>query len=438
VLVLGAVLVSCGPTAEVITTLPPGAPLTSRPATGAPPSEQTPETTPQQPSSSGEPVPPASDAPPSSLPPAGNVWQPLTDFPVSDAFEVTAVTTTPAGFVAVGFRAMPGEGPVGRSQGLVWRSADGRTWQPQVDPAFEFVTLEAVAALGDSAFAFGSLETCDLASNECEEPSEAGWGMWRSIAGGPWERLAVPESMQIGTMDGVTVVHGALVASGWAFGETAGAIIWRSSDGVTWTESTNLAGMAAVTATGEIPGGFVVFGDRFSPELGDVELLGATTTDGVQFAPLALPALPAATIESVAAGSGGVIAVGDADDPDVGFNGVVLHSSDGLTWTQGAAGDGSFSGATIRAGHPLPNGYVAIGYTPDEVDASSTGASWITADGLAWRRLAPLGGSFTRLLASAVGAGGVVAFTGTDVGFDDEFGAGEIDAWFAPIEALQP
>jgi hypothetical protein len=441
--VLSAVFVGCGPTAEAIRPVPSGAPASRvpfrPPGTGANGAPQTP-VAPSIPN--GGPVAPSTDipgVPPQSLPPGGEVWQPLTDFPVGEAFEVTAVTATTAGFVAVGFQAMPGEGPVGRSQGVVWQSADGRTWQPQIDPAFQFVTLEEVAAVGDSVFAFGSLETCDLINNECVEPSQAGWAIWRSIAGGAWERLEAPSSMLLGTMDRVVVAHGALIASGWSGQAGQSAIVWRSTDGTTWTETTDLAGMDPVDAVGEIPSGIVAFGGSFSGDVGDADLVAAASADGTSFAPVALPALSATTIQSLAAGPSGVVGVGDGDDIELGFNAVALFSTDGLTWTQADATDGSFAGTQLNAAHALPQGFVALGYTPD-VDAGTTaGGSWISADGLAWRYLAPLGsGSFAVINASAAGPAGVIAFTKTDVGFDDESGTSEVDAWFAPIEALRP
>jgi hypothetical protein len=448
---IAVALIGCGPTAEALTT-PTPVPFPTTPGTatptqtpgpvgtpGATPTDEPVATEPTSPTASpGEPTPiPLSTPTPSSTPATPPGWQQLTDFPASEAFEVTSVTAASAGFVAVGFKQMPDEGFFGRRQGIVWRSPDGRAWEAAVDPIFQFVTLEEVATLGDSVFVFGSLETCDLNSaEECIEPVDAGWGIWRSRDGGAWERLPTPESMLAGTMDGVTTGNGQIVAFGWTGDESQSAIVWQSADGITWTETTDVVGMDPITAMAAFPGGLAAFGTRFSEEIGDLELLAGVAVDGSHFEPGSAPALPATTMQSVAAGPAGLVAVGDGDDLDIGFNGVVLHSSDGRAWAEGQAVDGTFAGRTLRFVHAMPQGYLALGLMHQESDGSATGASWVSTDGLSWQTVAPFGGSFSLLDASAAGPSGVIAFTVTSVGFEDEAGTSTIAAWFAPLETF--
>jgi hypothetical protein len=456
---LAALLISgCGPTAEAIVTPtpPPGGPLVSIPfRTIAPPTATAvPTLSPGNTSSSqatstpidlSTPNPSTPLASPTAQPTdgvgptlaPGERWIHLTDFPTSGAFEVTSVAATPTGFVAVGFKAIEGDGFFGRRQGVVWRS-DGRTWFEVAPPELQFVTPEDVAVLGDAVFLFGSVETCNFSDEECEEPPEAGWGIWRFDGSGGWERLATPASMANGTMDGIVVANGALEAFGWTGDQTQSSIVWRSTDGVTWTESTNVAGMDPITAIGGVPAGVAAFGSVFDADLADLRLIAAVAGDGVNFATSNAPALSGTTIQAITSGPQGVVAVGDGDNVDVGFNGVVLFSTDGATWTQGQATDSSFNGATLRAVHAVPNGYVALGMLPESLDGMAAGASWFSADGLNWQLLGPLGGTFSLLETSAAGPSGIVAFTVSDVGFDDEAASSTVDAWFAPVEALKP
>ena len=440
-LVLALGLIGCGPTAEVLTTPTPGRasspPQTPgvQPTTSlAPGATAAPGTTAGQTDDAAESLAPGASATPYS----GQVWQALTDFPTADASEVTSVTATSDGYVAVGFGPYPGEDYFGRRQGIVWRSTDGRTWQPAVDPSLQFVTPEEIVALGDALFLFGTVETCNLSLDDgCVEPPESGWAVWRSIAGAAWERLPQLASMQTGTIDGVIVAGGALVAHGWA-GEDSQATVWTSADGITWSQTADLAEIDQVTAMAELPsGGLVAFGSTYSSDLGDIELRAASSTDGVHFARIDVPALPATMIQAAVPGPGGIVAVGDGEDLDLNFNGVTLQSADGLTWTQTSASDGSFAGSALEAVHAVPSGYVAIGIEPLPDDFGvATGGSWSSTDGLSWRTLAPLGGQFSVLDASAAGATGIVAFTVTEEETDDESVTSSIAAWFAPLEAL--
>ncbi|MGI8736778.1 MAG: hypothetical protein ACR2KS_05885 [Candidatus Eremiobacter antarcticus] len=373
----------------------------------------------------------------SPTPFTGQVWQPLPDFPSGDAFEVTGVTVSGTGFAAVGFQQVPGEGFFGRRQGVVWRSDDGRVWQSTVDTVFQFVTPEEVVSLGDSLFVFGTIDTCDLSlAEECVEPPDSGWAVWRSTAGGAWERLPQQAQMQTGTIDGLVSANGMLVAHGWA-GEEAQSIVWTSTDGATWASTTDLAEMDPVTAMGAAPTGLVAFGTKFASEAADLELVAAAATDGAHFARVPAPALPSATVHSVAAGPLGMVAVGEVEDIDLAFTGVALYSIDGLSWTQIAAPDESFANSAITLVHAVRAGYVAIGVVPQLDDFGiSTGASWFSSDGQSWQALASLGGRFSQLTASAAGPTGIVAFTVTEEEPEDETVVSTISAWFAPVDAF--
>ena len=363
----------------------------------------------------------------------GTVWQQITDFPASTAFEVTSAAAVGDGFVAVGYGAMPGEGYFGRHQGFVWRSADGRAWTPENDPAFQFVTPEEVVALGDSVYVFGTIAECDqLFSDECVEPPGSGWAVWRSTQGGAWERLPQEPQMQFGSVDGVAVTDTSLVAYG-STGDEAQAVVWTSADGATWTATTQLGGMTQVTAVAGVPSGLILFGDRFSDEIENIELVAATAVDGTTFNPAGVPRLVGTSVRSITAGVGGLVAVGDREADDLRLTAVALQSADGSTWTEAAAPDGSFTNSGASFVHAVPDGYVAVGFVPtDGAFGLSTGMSWLSADGLRWQSLAPFGGEFTGLDASASAGPGIVAFTVTSEEPDETTVTSTIGAWFMP------
>ncbi|MEX2547858.1 MAG: hypothetical protein WD830_08740 [Chloroflexota bacterium] len=440
-------LTGCGPTAEVLTTATPPPTGAIRPTGGGQPTEGGQPSTSSGPSATVDPS--ASQAPPTDgtstgiplvtpTPFSGPVWEALADYPAGEAFEVTSVTSlVDGGFAAVGFQPIPGEGFFGRQQGVTWTSVDGRTWQSAVDAAFQFATLEDVVEFGGAIFVFGTIETCNInLSEDCVEPPDSGSAAWRQTAGAAWERLPLPLSMQSGTMAGVVAANDHLLAFGWT-GDEARSVVWTSVDGVTWSETADLAGMDPVSAMSAGPTGVVAFGNRLASELGDLELLATVSGDFNHFGRVDAPALASTIIQSVTMGGSGLVAVGDSDDEDFNLNGVALHSADGLAWTQTSAPDGSFAGASLLSVHAVPNGYVALGRVPllDEFGVV-TGGSWFSSDGLSWRRLAPFGERFTELDTSAAGTTGIVAFTVTQEESGEESVISTISAWFAPIEAL--
>lgn len=440
VALLAVLLVGCGPTAEAIRT--PTPPPVATPSAPPPPTDGGPTAGPGA-------TPSASTAPPPSAPPSdgsasaspGAVFQSVADFPMGDAFEVTGVTAAPSGFIAVGFGALGEEGYFGRRQGLVWRSPDGHTWQQAVEPAFEYVTPMGIAALGTDLFVIGVLASCpQIGDDTCTEVPEAGNAVWRSADGGAWERLPQLPSMQLGLVDGMVVGLGRAAVFGGAGDEAQTTTLWMSVDGANWTATTDLAGLDPITALAAGSAGFVAFGTRYVPEIENIELNAGVSADGVHFAAAVTPSLPGAAIEDAVAGpAGGFAGVGYSGSEDLALAGVVLYSADGLNWTQATDSDGSFAGSELIMVHALPNGYVALGFTPQADDfAVLNGRSWLSADGRSWRALAPVGESFTQLTASAIGAAGLVVFTADQQEVGEDSVTSKVNAWFAPIAGLTP
>ncbi|MGZ8722060.1 MAG: hypothetical protein ACXWXH_11410 [Aeromicrobium sp.] len=377
---------------------------------------------------------------PSGSPSAEAVFRALPDFPAAGAFEVTGVTIGVCGWVAAGFGAPSGEGYFGHRQGVVWRSGDGTTWQETVEPQLTNVTPLHVASLGTSDFVVGLLRTCAEDSEDlCEEPPDAGNGVWRSIGGGPWERLPVPPGLQAASsLDELAVGLDRLVISGTTGDDAETATVWISADGSTWSQTTDLGGLDPIYALAGGPPGLVAFGTALSADEEFVLVNAATSADGSRFTPASVPQLPNAAIESTVAGPIGMSGVGYAETEDLGVSAAALYSADGLSWVQASAADGSFENSGMLEVHALPAGYVALGFRPSDLDfAVQEGHSWISRDGQSWTSLAPIGEASSLLTTSAVGPAGLVVFTASQE--ETEFDVtSTIGAWFAPRESLTP
>ena len=377
-------------------------------------------------------------SPASGTPEAGPSFRALTDFPVEGAFEVTGVVATAEGFVAVGFGAADGhEDYFGPRQGIVWRSADGQTWHGLRDSALANVTPLDIAALGGDLFILGALKTCAETRTGCSEVPEAGNAIWRSSAGGPWQRLPPPAGMQQAlAVDGLIADTDMLMAFGSAADESETPTVWNSSDGQTWSQTSALADLDPVTALAATPNGFVAFGTVARPEGGTAELAAAVSPDGSFFGAAVVPLLPDAAVDDVVFGAGGLVGVGhDFTGEGIDLRALALFSADGSAWVEGSATDGSFTDAYLVAAHAVPAGYVAIGFQVDDSDfAVQAGQAWISADGQRWRSMGSIGEA-SLITASAAGTPGLVVFSADQ--FEDETGVtSTIAAWFSPASAL--
>jgi hypothetical protein len=388
------------------------------------------------PAGSGTPIPPSA---PSSEPTGGSFgpFAKLDPFPASGAFEVTDVSVTPSGYVAVGFGGLNGADYYGLRQGIVWTSVDGISWFELVDPSLVNVSPLRVVSRGSDLFMVGTLSACSELDDNCTDVAQAGNGVWRSTNGGPWELLPQLPDMQHGVVDNMFLAADRLVVFGGA-GDSDQTTVWMSQDGASWTATTDLAGMDPVTAMAVGPAGFTAFGTYYDETLFDVTLLAATSSDGVHFSPASVPSMNGSGIDDLAAGPAGMVGVGFHSSEALDIAGVAVQSTDGLTWTQAANADGTFADSAVQTVHALPaGGYVALGYTPRTDDyILEDGAAWFSADGGDWKLIARLDGAFSQLSASAMGSGGVVVFASEETDIDEDTVGSIIHAWFAPLSSL--
>lgn len=425
--VLGLVIVACGPTANALRpTLPPRNPppgATIEPEGSASGGKES-----VQPAASGTPPPPG-------------IAQPMAAFPQGPAYEVTGVTVTPTGYVAVGF-AGTGQGYFGLHQGVVWNSSDGSTWQQSVDPAFLDVSPTSVVALGTDVYLFGLFATCsDVIDDECTENPNAGTVVFRSSSGGPWEQLAQTTDIIHAEFDGVRAWGNALVAWGAAGDDNGTTTIWTSSDGLTWTPATDLVGLDPVDSVGAGGPGLVAFGAEFLDSIEDTQLVGASSSDGIHFTSTNVPKVTGASVVDAIAGPGGMAGIGWAESDTTPSVGMSVFSADGTTWTQTSAADGSFDNSLMNDIHSSASEYVAVGSTIDELDMTlQTGRIWVSADGQTWRSLGAFGGQFSQYGASVLGPDGLLIFTEDEQDSDDEGTdvKSTIYGWIIPTAKLGP
>lgn len=388
---------ACGPTATVITTPPPGIagpPLPSGGLVTLPP-------------------PPTVSVPPNSR------WQLLSGFPAHDAYELVSLVTTPDGFVAAGAAPVPGEGYYGRSQGLVWTSADGQTWQVSADPALLYTEPLKLVALGSNQYVVGDYEPCSSSDQTCADANKAGYAVFQSSSGSGWTMLPENSDMRQGTVDGMIAGHDQLLVYGGGSDADVTTTLWRSSNGTDWTAST-MTDLQQITAMAATATGFVMFALTFNGSSGVQGLVARSSTDGSNFSPLTLPDLsnmPYPEIDGVTTNGSSVVGVGFTEDDQGNDTGLALFSPDGTSWSVGHDVDGSFANSDLVDAVAIDRGYLAFGYSYTTADAQNlTARAWFSADGQSWRALADLPGAFTDI--DAWGASSRAAIYFTDISND--------------------
>jgi hypothetical protein len=221
---------------------------------------------------------------------------------------VATVLVTTHGLIAGG-----SAGPeLGDRRARLWRSADGRDWQPVADaPSFEGGEVVTILARGTTYVALGRLGTGQRATGSVA---------WTSADGATWDRIE-SASLAGGLVAALAETpDGRLVAVGSDLDERE-ALVWRSSDARAWElapheESRLYNGdkirMTDVTAIG---GALVAVGNFVGVQYGTAT--SWTSTDGVTWrrAPRN-PALEQGEMLAVTVGRSDLLAVGSFGAPD--------------------------------------------------------------------------------------------------------------------------
>ena len=385
---------ACGPTATVITTPTPVAAGPPAPSGGSP-------------TITPSPLPP----PTVSVPP-GSRWQLLSDFPTQNAYEVVSVVNTGSGFIAAGTSPAPGEGYEGRSQGLVWTSADGQNWQSVADPALLYTEPIKLAVLGNDQYVIGDYEPCSVNDSTCADSGKAGNTMFHSSGGG-WTMLPQNPDLQNGFVDGMIAGRGQLLVYGGASDDAATTTVWRSSDGTNWASfaAPDLEQITAMTTTAN---GYLMFAATYNGSSDVQGVVARSSTDGSNFTPVALPDLSAfqyPEIDGLTTRGNSIVAVGYSEDDQGNDVALVLFSPDGTNWTVGHDTDGSFAGNDLQDVVAIDNGYLGFGYSYQSDSDLLTARVWYSADGQNWRQLPAVPGTFTDIDAWAASSQAAIYFT---------------------------
>jgi hypothetical protein len=206
--------------------------------------------------------------------------------------------------------------------------------------------------------------------------------IWVSPDGHIWKALAPPtlahaDVYSLITADGLIVAAGQDTTNGFA------AASWVSRDGVAWTRSTGDLGCGAISTVVHSGSEFVAFGNKipFVPEFeGQPGVCEWTSPDGLAWQPVAVDEsiFPMTSgVASIAAGPGGLIAVGSHAGPTSAVADL-WQSEDRHAWTRldGSAMSGWLSLDVALAAGP---GFVAFG-----TNANGNVALATSADGDAW------------------------------------------------------
>ncbi|MEJ7803423.1 MAG: hypothetical protein WKH68_08645 [Candidatus Limnocylindria bacterium] len=301
------------------------------------------------------------------------------------------------GFVAVGRES---NGPISRA--FVLHSADGLRWTHAPGGADQFLGTEfhRLDRVAERLFALGSVSTDDRGGSrgavaytddgqswietsgnfeETRPSSLAGNGSellligtrnsdirplaWRSPDGDTWTRVELqlpvnPAQADMGTV--ASFGDGYLALGSLTVGSTAAPVVWRSSDGVSWS----------------------------------CQLLDPAGFDSAQ--PFELHRAGSAWLALGIAGNAGGFGASCPGYP------IAWASQDGLSWSAALGRDG-----------PISDGGIGFGSGAEQFIAIGRGRSWTSRDGMSWTLHEPSDGAPVGTDALAVGPDGRLVAVGT-------------------------
>jgi hypothetical protein len=318
--------------------------------------------------------PPADDTGKVQLPTAAQDWtrvQFLGDEPGS---VVEGIVAGGPGLVAVGSDVTSG--------GVVWTSADGRTWN-RIEGSFDTCTFVDVTTGGPGLVAASLGRGCYTTQAGNLAP------IWTSTDGITWTRAPSDPDFDGAWLRAIATGGPGFVAVG---SRRAGPQAWYSADGTTWElasvpsppvdvgidDDHADAWMQDVAISGDVLVAVGEIGTSCGQNCGRYEPVAWTSTDGMTWTEVDLP-IPATR---VTIGGDGFVAVGNAlcDFPECVGGPTVWTSSDGVHWREVSARQDGF---VSQAGpQPSPDDGLYL-----EIHSIASGTDgYVAAGGDAWCR----------------------------------------------------
>jgi hypothetical protein len=266
-------------------------------------------------------------------------------------------------------------------QPIAWRSTDGgSSWTlTEMDEAGGTLAV-ALARGGDGLLVAGGYRRSAAT-------------MWTSRGGVAWTRETLPT---VDPADAWTRVTALAAADGrYLAGGSVGpelfertARFWTSEDGTTWRAVADDPAFAGgeVTAIVRTPDAWLAFGRLGTGQRTTGATAWRSTDDGATWTRVEVPSFAHGSVRAATIGAdGAIVAVGSEPD-EIGAS-AWRSADDGRTWTQAPETPGlTHFGRKIRmmAVAPSDAGYVAVGNLVEV--QFGTGTSWVSPDGLTWRR----------------------------------------------------
>jgi hypothetical protein len=224
--------------------------------------------------------------------------------------------------------------------------------------------------------------------------------VWVSSDGERWTHL-IGKELGDGVIEDVTTGGPGLVAVGSDGGTTdarhnglvpgnpRSAVVWTSPDGRTWTrrpDDPKVFGGATMQAVAQGGSGLVAVGHSGYSSIGLLPKAEAWfSSDGVTWARTSVAGSYGHPMGDVTAFGNGFVAVGAGNAFDGGY---IWTSDDGLKWTQ--VKDPALAGLTLTGVTDGPDGLVAVGFTGVSGRPDNRSPAVLTStDGLHWSRVGP-------------------------------------------------
>jgi len=311
---------------------------------------------------------------PTPAPPIFTSWAPLTlPEPRPHVFggsSVAAAVAFQGGYLAVGgvHGGCCTGGFTHDTHGVVWRSGDGLAWDlDPTDPVFDLAALQGLATDGRRLVAIGALM---LDSTEYPGDADPHGAAWVSDDGRTWELV---EDLPL--FETIVAIDGAFAALPFP---DAGAEIWRSVDGRTWTRTSTWQELGPGVIRDMIPApvGVVAVGSADDAS-GSTTGVSWLSVDGTHWrrAPNQVSLLGVSLAQVVVSGSV-LVALGRGPMADV-----LAWSEDGLTWTR-VIEQPLADGFSLEAVFGSARGFVVSG--SHEVGDESVPFVWTSAGGRTW------------------------------------------------------